>query len=94
MLSGAVPARMLRRSVLLQTATPLLITVIVAVGVSAAASWMYLRLGTSDGVPVPSLPWSGYGLIAASAVVASLLATASVLPFVKSAAHPDALRME
>jgi len=88
------PARVLRRSVLMQTATPLLITVTVAVGVSAAASWMYLRLGTSDGVPVPSLPWSGYGLIAASAVVASLLATASALPCVRSAAHPDALRME
>ena len=88
------PVRVLRQTVLLQTATPLLLTVSVAVVVSAAASWMYLRLGASDGVPAPALPWAGYGLIAVSAVVASLLATASALPFVRSATHPEALRME
>ncbi len=89
-----IPTRVLRRSVLLQTATPMLVTVAVAVAVSAAASWMYLRLGRIDGVPVPPLPWAGYGLIAACAVIASLLATASALPFVRSAAQPDALRVE
>ena len=88
-----VPLRVLRRSVLLQTATPLMLTITVAVGVSAAASWMYLRLA-SDDVPAPALPWAGYGLIAVCAVVASLLATASALPFVRSAARPDALRTE
>lgn len=88
------PVRVLRRTVLLQTATPLLLTVAVAVAVSAAASWMYLRLGASDGVPTPALPWSGYGLVAVCAVVASLLATASALPFVRTATHPEALRVE
>ena len=88
------PVRVLRQTVLLQTATPLLLTVTVAVAVSAAASWMYLRLVASDGGTAPALPWTGYGLIAVSAIVASLLATASALPFVRSATHPDALRME
>ncbi|TAL20510.1 MAG: FtsX-like permease family protein [Frankiales bacterium] len=89
-----VPVRVLRRTVLLQTATPLLLTVAVAVAVSAAASWLYLRIGSGDEVPAPALPWAGYGLIAASAVVASLLATSAVLPFVRSAVHPEALRTE
>lgn len=88
------PLRVLRRTVLLQTATPLLLTITVAVGVSAAASWMYLRLGASDDVPAPALPWTGYGLIAVCAVVASLLATGCALPFVRSAARPEALRTE
>lgn len=88
------PVRVLRRTVLLQTATPLLLTVTVAVAVSAAASWMYLQLASSDGSPAPALPWSGYGLIAVSAVAASLLATACALPFVGSATRPAALRTE
>ena len=88
------PIRVLRRVVLLQTATPLLLTITVAVAVSAAASWIYLRLGADDGVPAPALPWAGYGLVATSAVVASLLATVSALPFVRSATRPEALRTE
>lgn len=88
------PVRVLRRTVLLQTATPLVLTVAVAVGVSAAASWLYLRIGAEQGVPTPELPWAGYALIAVSAVVASLLATAAALPFVHSAVRPKALRME
>lgn len=88
------PVRVLRRTVLLQTATPLLLTVAVAVAVSAAASELYLSIGSSDDAPASALPWADYGLIAASAVVASLLATWAALPFVKGAAHPDALRTE
>ena len=88
------PARLLRRTVLLQTATPLLLTIAVAVAVSAAGSWLYLGIGSSDEFPAPALPWAGYGLIAASAVVASLLATSAALPFVRSAAQPEALRTE
>jgi hypothetical protein len=88
------PVRVLRRTVLLQTATPLLLTVAVAVAVTAAASSLYLRIGGRDGVPTPGLPWDGYGLIAGCAIVASLLATSAALPFVRSAAHPEALRTE
>lgn len=79
---------------LLQTATPLLLTVAVAVAVSAAASWLYLRIGSGEEVPAPALPWAGYGLIAGAAAVASLLATSAALPFVSGAARPEALRTE
>lgn len=89
-----VPVRVLRRAVLLQTATPLLLTVAVAVAVSAAASWLYLRIGSGEEVPAPALPWAGYGLIAGAAAVASLLATSAALPFVSGAARPEALRTE
>lgn len=88
------PVRILRRTVLLQTATPLVLMVGLAVAVSATASWLYLRIGSDSGVPVPELPWTGYGLVGASAVVASLLATAAALPFVRSAVRPEALRAE
>ena len=88
------PARLLRRTVLLQTATPLLLTIAVAVAVSATASWLYLRIGSDDALPAPGLPWAGYGLIAACAVVASLLATSAALPLVRSATQPEALRTE
>jgi len=88
------PVRILRRSVLLQTATPLVLSVGLALAVSAAASWLYLHIGATPEVPTPPLPWAGYGLVGASAIAASLLATAAALPFVRSAVHPEALRAE
>lgn len=88
------PLRVLRRSVLLQNALPLLLSTSLALVVAAAASWLYLRLGASPGVPAPGLPWAGYAAVGGSAVIASLLATAASLPFVRSAARPDALRAE
>ena len=83
----------LRRSVLLQTALPLLLNVALGVAVSAFASALYLRLGATEDDVLP-LPWVGYGAIAATAVAASLLATAAALPFVRAATRPDALRTE
>jgi hypothetical protein len=83
----------LRRGVLLQTALPLLLNVSLGVAVSAFASALYLRLGAIEDEVLP-LPWAGYGAIAATAVAASLLATAAALPFVRAATRPDALRTE
>lgn len=94
LMAMGAPVRVLRRTVLLQTATPLVLTIAVAVGVSAAASWLYLRVGSGPEVPAPALPWGGYGLIAGCAIAASLLATAAALPFVRSASRPEALRVE
>ncbi len=88
------PVRALRRTVLLQTATPLVLTISVAVAVSACASWLYLQIGSDPESPAPALPWAGYGLIAGCAVIASLLATAAALPLVRSASRPEALRVE
>lgn len=88
------PLRVLRRSVLLQNALPLLLSTSLALVVAAAASWLYLRLGASPEVPAPPLPWAGYAAVGGSAVLASLLATAASLPFVRAAARPDALRAE
>jgi AmiR/NasT family two-component response regulator len=88
------PTRVLRRSVLLQTALPLLLGVGLALLVAAAASWLYLRLGASIDTPAPPLPWAGYGAVGTSAIIASLLATAAALPFIQGATRPDALRAE
>lgn len=90
-----MPLRLLRRSVLLQVATPLLLCLALAVIASAIASAVYLRLGSPDPTQeaVP-LPWSGYTVIAATAAAATLLATASVLPLLRAASRPDALRTE
>lgn len=87
------PVRVLRRGVLLQTALPLLLNVALGVAVSAFASALYLRLGAIEDDVLP-LPWGGYAAIAATAVTASLLATAAALPFVRAATRPDALRSE
>ncbi len=86
------PVAVLRRSVLLQTALPLILNVGLAVLVAASTSRLYLRLGDPD--QPPPLPWAGYGAIALAAVTACLLATAAALPFVRSAARPDTLRTE
>ena len=87
------PVRVLRRSVLLQTALPLLLNVALAVAVTAFGSALYLRLG-AIGDDVLPLPWTGYGAIAGTAVLASLLVTAATLPFLRAAARPEALRTE
>jgi hypothetical protein len=87
------PVRVLRRSVLLQTALPLLLNVGLAVAVTAFGSALYLRLG-AIGDDVLPLPWTGYGAIAGAAVLASLLVTAATLPFLRAAARPEALRTE
>jgi hypothetical protein len=88
------PVRVLRRSVLLQTAVPLLLNIALATGASIAATVLYLRLDSDDGgYPVP-LPWAGWSLMAAATVAAVLLATALTLPFIRAAARPDALRSE
>ncbi len=88
------PAAVLRRSVLLQTALPLLLNIGLAVLVAAGSSWLYLRLSATPAIAPPALPWTGYVTIAASAIIACVLATAAALPFVRAAARPDGLRME
>ena len=86
------PVAVLRRCVLLHAATPLLLTVGLALGTGAIGSALYLRIG-ADGDPLP-LPWTGYAVVAAAAVVAGLLAAGAGLPFVRAAARPEALRTE
>lgn len=87
------PMRVLRRSVVLQVALPLLLTVALAVLSSAAASYVYLALA-GEGLDTPQLPWSGYGAIALASIAATLLATAAALPLLRSAGRPGALRTE
>jgi hypothetical protein len=87
------PARLLRRGVLLHTGVPLLLNIGLAIVVTAATSWLYVRV-TAQAELVVRLPWAGYAAIGAAAVAASLLATAAVLPFVRAATRPDALRTE
>lgn len=90
------PLALLRRSVLLQIAIPLLLSVALAVLASAVASSVYLQLNDVDqgSQPVLPLPWLGYGVISAAAVLATLLATAASLPLLRAAARPGALRSE
>ncbi|MEE6262744.1 ABC transporter permease [Plantactinospora sonchi] len=90
-----VPARLLRRSVLLHTALPLLLSVGLAIVVTSTTSWLYVRLLNSDpGTVAVALPWTGYVAIGVAAVAACVLATAAALPLVRSATRPDALRSE
>jgi hypothetical protein len=90
-----VPVRLLRRGVLLYTALPLLLSVGLAILVTAASSWLYLRLVPEDPATVAvALPWAGYAAIGAAAVAACLLATVAALPFVRATTRPDALRTE
>jgi hypothetical protein len=89
-----VPARLLRRGVLLHTVLPLLLSVGLAIVVTAATSWLYVRLVSKDPTAaVTALPWAGYLAIAA-AVAACLLATVAALPFARATTRPDALRTE
>jgi hypothetical protein len=89
-----MPVRLLRRTVLLQTAVPLLLSVGLALLVAAAASWLYLHLAADNDDVVPALPWGGYLTVGAAAALAALLATVLALPFVNSASRPEALRTE
>lgn len=89
---GAEP-RVLRRSVMLQTAVPLLLVVALAVVITAATSWLYLRISAAE-TATPPLPWDGYAAIGGAALLACLLATAATLPFVRASIRPDALRAE
>ena len=79
---------------LLQTAVPLLLNIALATGTSIIATVLYLRLDSDDGGPGVPLPWAGWSLMAAAAVVAVLVSTTLSLPFVRAAARPDALRTE
>jgi hypothetical protein len=87
------PPRVLRRSVLLQTALPLLLVVGLAVVVTAATSWLYLRISAPE-TATPPLPWDGYAAIGGAALLACLLATAATLPFIRATIRPDSLRTE
>ena len=84
------PVGVLRRSVLLTVAAPLLLTVGVALGAGALAALCYLEGGYAS----YTLPWGSWSVTGASALVAVLLATAAGLPLVSAAARPDALRAE
>jgi hypothetical protein len=84
------PLRVLRRSVLLQMAAPLLTNVVGALAAAAVASACYLGV-TQDAW---TLPWGGWGLTALAAVLAVLLATAATLPLVSAVGRPEALRAE
>jgi hypothetical protein len=88
------PVATLRRSVLLQTAVPLLLNIALATGTSIVATVLYLRLDSEDGGTEVPLPWAGWSLMAAAAVAAVLVSTAITLPFIRAAARPEALRTE
>ncbi|MDX6267342.1 MAG: hypothetical protein QOD70_2082, partial [Frankiales bacterium] len=84
------PLRVLRRSVLLQMAAPLLTNVVGALLAAAVASACYLGV-TEDAW---TLPWGGWGLTALAALLAVFLATAATLPLVSAVGRPEALRAE
>ena len=88
------PVRVLRRSVLLQTAVPLLLNIALATGASIVATVLYLNLDSEDGGPTVPLPWVGWSLMAAAAIAAVSLATILTLPFIRAVARPEALRAE
>jgi hypothetical protein len=89
------PVRVLRRSVVLQTAVPLLLNIGLATVASIVGSAVYIAIADDDGrMTTVGLPWAGWTGIAVAAVAAVLVATALTLPFVRAAARPEALRTE
>lgn len=93
LIAMGTPTGLLRRSVLLSAGLPLLLNIGLAVLITAGTSWLFLRLTIAETF-APALPWAAYGAIAAVAVLAGLLANVAVLPFIRAAVRPDALRTE
>jgi ABC-type antimicrobial peptide transport system permease subunit len=88
------PLRVLRRTVLLQTAAPMLTNVVVTLAAAAVASACYLGVTETSNPAGAALPWGSWALTALAAVVAVLLATAATLPLVSAVGRPEALRAE
>lgn len=88
---GGVPLRVLRRAVALESAVPLLVVAVVAIGAGFLSADLFLR-AQMDYVLRP--PGAGYYLIVLAGLVASLGIVASTLPLLERVTGPETARNE
>ena len=88
--AAGVPRSVLARSLLWQTAVPVLLAVLVAVGTGLGLSALVIRLTGSS----LRVDWLTIGVFTAAALVLVFLVTALSLPELRSATRQTALRME
>jgi hypothetical protein len=89
-LSG-VPLRVLRRTVLLESAVPLLVVAVVAIGTGMLSAGLFLR-AQMDYSLVP--PGPGYYLIVLTGLAGSVGIIAATLPFLARLTGPESARNE
>jgi predicted lysophospholipase L1 biosynthesis ABC-type transport system permease subunit len=86
-----VPLRMLRRVVALESAVPLLVVAVVAIGTGLFAAHLFLRAQMEyDLIP----PGAGYYAIVLAGLAASLGIIASTLPLLRRITGPETARNE
>jgi hypothetical protein len=88
--AAGVPRSVLARSLLWQTAVPVRLAVLVAVGTGVGLSALVIRLTGSS----LHVDWLTIGVFTAAALVLVFLVTALSLPALRSATRQTALRME
>lgn len=87
-LSG-VPLRMLRRVVTLESAVPLLVVALVAIGFGFGAAALFLRAQLDYTLVAPSV---GYYVTVVAGIAASLAIIASTLPWLRRITGPETAR--
>jgi ABC-type antimicrobial peptide transport system permease subunit len=88
--AAGVPRSALARSLLWQTAVPVVLAVLVAVGTGIGLAALVLRMTSLQ----LQMDWSTIGIFAGSALVLVLLVTAATLPALRNAMRLSALRTE
>lgn len=89
-LSGA-PVRLLRRVVALESAVPLLIVAVVAVGMGLVAAHLFLRAQMDYDLRVPG---AGFAAVVALGVLGCLAVVAATLPLLERITGPETARSE
>ncbi len=88
--AAGVPRSALSRSLLWQTAVPVVLGVLVAMGTGIGLAALVTRIA---GLPL-LMDWGTIGIFAGAALVLVLLVTALTLPALRSAMRLSALRTE
>jgi hypothetical protein len=88
--AAGVPRSALARSLLWQTAVPVVLAVLVAVGTGIGLAALVMRMTSLQ----LQMDWSTIGIFAGAALVLVLLVTAATLPALRSAMRLSALRTE
>ncbi|EWM10589.1 integral membrane protein [Kutzneria sp. 744] len=88
--AAGVPRSVLARSLLWQTAVPVVLGVTVAVGIGIAIAALVIRLTSLD----LHIDWPTIGISTGVALVLVFVVTACSLPSLRSATRPSALRTE
>jgi predicted lysophospholipase L1 biosynthesis ABC-type transport system permease subunit len=88
--AAGVPRAALARSLLWQTAVPVVLAVVVAIGTGIGLAALVIRMTSMQML----MDWSSIGIFAGAALVLVLLVTAATLPALRNAMRLSALRTE